>query len=346
MRSVVTVLAYDRYSPIGHLTGPTDVGPRTEVPVTGLLMLAGAALLLAAGAEAFAEHAAAAGRRIGATGVMVGLLLAGAEPEEVVTAVTAGLRDRPGLALGDAIGANITLATLVLGALALITAIRLAGRIRAYVWTAAGAAATAAVAVVTGAAVTPTEGLVLLVVYALTVAALWVHDRRPPAIGEIADLDDDAASGADDRRAATTGLLIALAGVAVMGLGGWLAIAGAERVVSAFELTDTSVGLTLVALATTGEFVALVVATARRGITDVAVAAVFGSVLYNATVTLGAAATVAPLPADHPATVAALAAAVLPVAALALAGARRILGRPAALALLSGYAVFLATTIG
>jgi hypothetical protein len=48
----------------------------------------------------------------------VGLLLAGAEPEELVTAVVAALRGQPGVAAGDAIGANVTLLTLVLGGLA------------------------------------------------------------------------------------------------------------------------------------------------------------------------------------------------------------------------------------
>ena len=53
----------------------------------GLLLLAVAAGLLLAGAELFAEHAASAGRRLGVTGLAVGVLLAGAEPEEMLTAI-------------------------------------------------------------------------------------------------------------------------------------------------------------------------------------------------------------------------------------------------------------------
>jgi len=41
--------------------------------------------------------------------VCLALLLAGAEPEELATAVTASLRDTPAIAFGDVIGANIAI---------------------------------------------------------------------------------------------------------------------------------------------------------------------------------------------------------------------------------------------
>ena len=61
----------------------------------GALLLAGAALLLVAGAELFVENAAGAARRLGVTVLAVGLLLAGAEPEELLTAALAAAQDRP-----------------------------------------------------------------------------------------------------------------------------------------------------------------------------------------------------------------------------------------------------------
>ena len=55
------------------------------------------------------------------------------------------------------------------------------------------------------------------------------------------------------------------------------------------------VGLTVLALATSAEMVALVWAARRRGLTEVVVAGTVGAVAYNATVTLGLAALVSPL---------------------------------------------------
>ena len=86
----------------------------------GFGLLAVAAVLLTIGAELFAEHAADASRRLGVTALAIGLVLAGAEPEELVTAVFASGQHHPGIAAGDAIGANVTMLTIVLGLAALI----------------------------------------------------------------------------------------------------------------------------------------------------------------------------------------------------------------------------------
>ena len=87
------------------------------------------AAVLAVGAELFAEHAAAAGRRVGVTALAVGLLVAGAEPEEMITAAIASARHHPGIALGDALGANVTMLTLVLGSIAVLVGLPLSARV-------------------------------------------------------------------------------------------------------------------------------------------------------------------------------------------------------------------------
>lgn len=69
----------------------------------------------------------------------IGLVLAGAEPEELVTAVFASAQHHPGIAAGDAIGANITVLTLVLGLALVVRPIHLAARVRPYALTAAAA---------------------------------------------------------------------------------------------------------------------------------------------------------------------------------------------------------------
>jgi len=52
--------------------------------VVGFLLLVASAVLLTGGSELFAEHASAAGQRFGVTALAIGLVLAGAEPEEMV----------------------------------------------------------------------------------------------------------------------------------------------------------------------------------------------------------------------------------------------------------------------
>ena len=71
---------------------------------------------------------------------------------------------------------------------------------------------------------------------------------------------------------------------------GSIVLVEAIRSVSGIESTQTNLSLTLVGLATTLELVVLAWSSARRGITEAVIAAVVGSFAYNATMSLGAAA--------------------------------------------------------
>ena len=260
----------------------------------GWLLLAGAAVLLVGGAELFVENAAGAARRLGVTVLAVGILLAGAEPEELLTAVIAALRDRPGLAVGDALGANVTMLTACLGLAALIRPLGVGHRVRQYALMSAVAAGFAVLALLDGR-VGRVEGGLLVTAYVGLVALVWWREREPPALGELAELDEG--EGDESRRPAAA-LLLALAGVVLMVAGGDLAVRGAERVVASLGRTDSAVGLTVLALATTAELFALVLSAARHDVPEIAVAGVVGSAAYNATATLGAAALARPLVAD------------------------------------------------
>lgn len=305
---------------------------------TAVGLLVAAAALLAVGAELFAEHAAAAGRRLGVSGLAVGLLLAGAEPEELVTVVLAAVRGQPGVAMGDAIGANVTLLTLVTGGLALARPVRLGRRGTRYV-VAALVATTAAWAVTIDGAVGRAEGVGLLALYAVLVGGIWWFEREVPAIGELAEMDEDDEDGEAPGRPAGVGLVLALVGVAAMGAGGWLAVAGAERLVALTGVAGSSVGLTAVALATTAEFLALVPAALRRGVPELAAAGIVGSVLYNATVSLGAGALVGDLTSPGVAVPAAVAAVLVATIAV-LVRVRGALGRGAGILLVAAYLTY------
>lgn len=307
----------------------------------GWLLLAAAAVLLLSGAELFVENAAGAARRLGVTVIAVGVLLAGAEPEELLTAVIAAVQDRPGLAAGDAIGANVTMLTACLGLAALVRPLRLGRRVRQYALLASAAGALALLALA-GGHVGRVEGGLLLGAYVGLVALVWWREKAPPALGELAELGAGAEHEAGRSSAVALGL--ALAGVALMLAGGDLAVEGAVRVVASLGSTDSAVGLTILALATTAELFALVLTATRRAVPEIAVAGVVGSAAYNATATLGAAALAAPLAVDG-VLAAAAAAAVLPLVVLVLAPGGR-LGRLAGAGLVLGYLAYVVLVLG
>src|SRR6266571_2812610 len=154
--------------------------------VAGLGLLAVSAVLLVAGAELFTENAGAAARRLGISVFGAAFLLAGAEPEEMITAVIASGRHRPGLAAGDAIGANLTMLTLVLGLAALARPLPFGGRVRTYaVWSALAGGLAALLAA--GGSIGRGPGELLLAAYLAGVGVLWWREREPPAVGEAAE---------------------------------------------------------------------------------------------------------------------------------------------------------------
>ena len=306
--------------------------------IWGFGLLAVSAVMLIAGAELFTENAAAAARGLGITVFAAAFLLAGAEPEEMITAVIASGRHRPGLAAGDAIGANLTMLTLVLGLAALCRPLPFRGRVRGYAVWSALAGALAAAFIATGT-VGRWQGGLLLAAYLAGVALLWWRERQPPVVGEAAEASD----GDGEARPVPLGVALALSGIGLMAAGGWVAVGGAERVVQALHLTDSAVGLTLLALATTAELFALAWAAMRRGVSEIAVAGVIGSVAYNATASLGLAALVWPL-AVSGVLAPAIAAAGLPVALLAVTAGGR-LNRPTGVLLITGYAGWVAAVL-
>jgi cation:H+ antiporter len=308
----------------------------------GLGLLAVSVVMLVAGAEVFTENAAGAARRLGITVFAAAFLLAGAEPEEMITAAIASGRHRPELAAGDAIGANLTMLTLVLGVAALARPLPFGGRVRGYaVWSAL--AGGLAAMVIAGGQIERWEGGLLLAAYAAGVGLLWWREREPPAIGEVAEVGEEEQNEDGRSRPAAVGLALAVGGVALMAAGGWVAVGGAERVVQALRLTDSAVGLTLLAFATTAELFALAWAAMRRGVSEIAVAGVIGSVAYNATASLGVAALIRPLSVTG-ILAPSIAAAVLPLALLSLAP-RAQLTRVAGAVLVAGYAAWVTAVL-
>ncbi len=305
-----------------------------------LPLLAGVALIVW-GAETFAEHLSVASVRLGVSSFAMALLLAGAEPEEVATAVTASARDLPAIAFGDVIGANVAVCLVAVGVGAWVAPLPFGPRVRRYAVAGLPLGALAATVSWDGR-VGRVEALVLVAAYVAFVATIWAIERRPPALGETAELAE-AAERPPGRVGRELGLV--LVGLAAMAVGASVLVEGVRRL-SGIESTQTKLGLTVVGLATAFELVVLAWSAARRGMTEAVVAAVVGSYAYNATMTLGAGALARPLTiADaaslHPAWLAML------VALLAVLGASAggRIGRRRAVGLLTLYPCFVALVL-
>ena len=304
---------------------------RLPVVVIALALITAGALLLTLGAEAFAEHVVSAAKVVRLSAFGLALLVAGAEPEEAWTAAVAAHQGRPDLAAGDVIGANLVIATVTLGLLALVVPFVVTRTVVIYAATAAGTAA-GSLLVISDDSVTRPEGTGLLVAYVVIVALLWWRERTPPVMGELAEVEEH---GADPPSLAALGWVVG--GLAVMVVGGLVAVDGAQRFVTESGLSDSTVGLTLLALATSAEMLALVWSAHRRGIGEVALAGVLGAIAYNATVSLGVAALVRPLELGNDVALRAVAGVVVTAMGLVVLASGRRIGRALGATLVAAY---------
>ncbi len=304
----------------------------TSLTALGFLLGIG---LIVWGAELFAKHLAGASKQLHVSQFALALLLAGAEPEELATAVTAALRHAPGIALGDVIGSNVTICLIALGVGALIAPLPFGRSVVRYGLLALPLGAICAWFTLDGL-VTRSEGAYLVALYVLYVALIWMLERRPPSLSETGELEEERTGVRVGRS-----LSLVLAGVAAMAVGSTMLVAAAERFAHG-EANQTRLGLTIVGFATGFELVVLAISAARRGATEAAIAGVVGSYAYNVTMTLGAAALARPLQLHdaellHWPMAAMLAALAL---VLLLAAPRGKLTRPAGVLLLCGYPFF------
>lgn len=244
------------------------------------------------GAETFAEHLAVAATRLGVSTFALAVLLAGAEPEELATAVTASLRDAPAIALGDVIGANVAVCLVALGVGAVIAPLPFDRQVRRYALLGLPLGAIAA-ALAWNGTVSRFEGVLLVGLYVAFVTAIWLAERRPPSIGETSELTEAAGRVARGGRVGKD-LGLVLLGAAAMA-GGAMALVEGIRRISDAEATQSRLGIVVVGFATGFELVVLAWSASRRGITSTVVAGVVGSFAYNVTMTLGAGALARPL---------------------------------------------------
>lgn len=265
----------------------------------GLLILG--TLLLVFGADWFLDGASDLARSLGVSALVLGVLLAGLEPEEMLTAAIASARGAPALAVGNVIGTNVTIVTAALGLSALIFPMVIDRSVRRQALIATLVSVLPVVLLFFGV-VTQLEGVLLLVVFAGYTIFLFQTDRE--AVKRIAEAegDDDDDDGDHERhsrpRLHWKPVLLTFGGLVAMAVGGPAIVEGALRFAQIIGLSQGAVGATIVSLGTGAEMIALGVSAARKKRSDILVGGILGSFAYNLLVTLGLAATIRAIPVD------------------------------------------------
>ncbi|WP_106389703.1 calcium/sodium antiporter [Enhygromyxa salina] len=226
------------------------------------------------GADRFVFGASNLARRLGVSPLLVGMLIVGlgtSAPEMLVSA-TAALDGSGGIALGNAVGSNITNIALVLGVSAMIKPISLhRDVVRRELPVVLGITALVAVLLIDGA-LTPIDGAILVLL-------LIVFLIRTIRTGRKAEEEDDETKEPLVGYARAS-LWLAL-GLTLMIAGSQAVVWGASTIASALGVSDLIIGLTIVAVGTSLPELAASVAAAFRGEHAMAIGNVLGSNVFN-----------------------------------------------------------------
>ena len=255
-------------------------------------------VLLVWGADKFVEGASALARKMGVSPLLVGLTIVafGTSMPELAVSVTAALRGANEIAVGNVVGSNIFNLLVVAGVSAVICPLVMDKMLLRRDWPLSiFAAVLLLVAIAPDHVIARWEGAVLLVIFAVILSRqikAALNDRAQLAAAE-AEAAEEAAEMTKSPVMIWVNIVL---GLACIVLGGQLAVNGATGIARMFGLSETLIGLTIVAIGTSlPELVTSIVA-ARKGQNEIAMGNVIGSNLFNILLILGVSAVITPIP--------------------------------------------------
>lgn len=255
-----------------------------------VLLIIGFALLVW-GADKFVAGASAFARRLGVSPLLVGLTIVafGTSAPELAVSLTAALQGANEIAVGNVVGSNLFNLLVVAGLSAVICPLVMDRTLLRRDWPlSVGAAALLLIFIAPDLKISRIEGLILLAIFAVVLGAQIRAALK----------NRDALEGEEDEvlmPPVMIGVNIVL-GLACIIIGGQMAVNGATGIARMFGLSETLIGLTIVAIGTSlPELVTSLVA-ARKGQNEIAMGNVIGSNLFNILFILGVSSAITPIP--------------------------------------------------
>ncbi|OJH44731.1 calcium/sodium antiporter [Paracoccus sp. SM22M-07] len=257
--------------------------------IVDILLVLGGLALLVLGGDLLVKGAVNLALRLGITPLVVGLTVVafGTSAPELLVSLSAALGGSSGIALGNVVGSNIANVLVILGFTALVSVVTTKGHDLRESWAMMMGASVLLIGLAATGRIGMWGGIVLLLAL---VAVLW----RQLSTGRVDDSDE--IEGAEP---GARGLRIALwlgGGLVALPLGANLLVNGATQIAQDFGISDTVIGLTLVAVGTSLPELAASVAAALKGRADMALGNVVGSNIFNILAILGITSIVTPLP--------------------------------------------------
>lgn len=236
-------------------------------------------VLLVWGADRFVLGASATARCFGVSPLIVGLTIVGfgtSAPELLVSGVAAW-NGNPGLAIGNALGSNITNIALVLGVAALVKPLEVHSQTLRRELPVLLLVMAFGLVLLLDAELGRGDGLLLLFGLGLMVywmVMLGLRSRSDPLSGEFdAEMPEQMPMG--------KALMWLVLGMIIMFVGSRLLVSGAVDIAVTLGVSDLIIGLTIIAIGTSLPELAATVMSALRNEHDIAIGNVIGSNMFN-----------------------------------------------------------------
>lgn len=254
-------------------------------------------ILLIKGADLFVDGACALSDKLKIPAYIVGLTVVafGTSLPEAAVSVTASIQGSNAIAIGNVIGSNIFNTLVVLGAGAIAAPIAVKKNIlrRDFPFCIAiTVLLLVLLATFNGGeiALTRVDGAILLVIFTIFMAVSVMSGRK-------AQTAESAEKPVSEMSNVKCVLLIIIGIIGVIG-GGELTVRGAKEIALLAGLSETVIGLTIVAVGTSlPELITSIVA-ARKKQNDIAVGNAIGSNIFNILFILGLSAAISPIGTD------------------------------------------------
>ena len=264
----------------------------TSDPVVSLLLLIAGLSLVLATADKLVNQTVGVARALRASPFLVATLALGLDPENLAVGSVASFENADGLALGTILGSAMVTIALAFGVTALLAPLRFE-RVPPEIPAVPIASALLLSGLALDGRLSRIDGAILLAGYGAAIAALMRLARRGRDIRGLAA--EAETSGKSEQRGTIASLGLLAASLLAIIAGGGLIVAGATDLIRRSGLSQTVVGMTVIALAISAEELARELPAAIRGRPEIAFGNVTGSILAFFLFNAGVIALVGPL---------------------------------------------------
>lgn len=265
--------------------------------ILNILLLIGGLVLILLGANGLTDGASSVAKKWGVSDLVIGLTIVSfgtSAPELVISSVSA-INGSAELAIGNVVGSNIFNILMIIGCVALVMPIKveksiMSNEIPLVILSALAMLFCANDIILNGSTtnlISLADGLILLLFFAIFM-------RYTFSIATKGDSNDST-----EKVKTMSGLkatLYILGGLAGLIFGGQFFVDGASGIAKSMGVSESVIGLTIVAMGTSLPELATSVTAAFKKNPGIAIGNVIGSSIFNSFFILGCASTIAPLP--------------------------------------------------